>query len=430
MPDPIDGGTNDTKIVASPTTENQFADISSQTDGTFDKETKDAKFSEEEVADSVFDGEAFKSEKEKTALKEKATLTKLEQEQQDREIIQKEVEAKASKDKAAATTKDAKKEEAKETSKEEEETEELDDQGKPKDKRDYTGLSKEDTEYLKKLPNHIFKVAAPIAKERYKLQQEVTGLKDTIEKNKDPNRIPENWYEHERAIELTPQYQQLSNKYERYHIEGNHWQQQIIRINQGLPWKDLNYTKERGYFPSEEKAVPETPEGKAALLGQLENAKTQAFTESAALQSEAKELSKKFRSEHDGINSHYDKAIEEFLSPLPEELKPKKEHEQQFYDFVHPAHKSSSLTKVAAGLFSLCLNQGNVIKGLLADKGKEKKIIEDKKAAGPSNRSSLTSNGRNGINGAGRRPIIGEDGKVTKDSVIDFSELDKEFNGE
>lgn len=417
--------------------DNQFHEDQSSQQQTVEQENKSASFNENDVAESVFEGDSFKptttvvkSENDKT-LEETAKLNKLEVEAKERELVEQEtIEAarlKVEKAKAEKTSTPEKKEVAEE----EDDSQLTPEQKKAKEDskaRDYSGLPKEDVEYLKKLPNHIFKVVAPIAKERAKLAAEVVQLKETLEKSKDPNRIPDNWYEHERAIELTPEYQRLANEYERFTMESDHWQKQITRVSNGMPYTTLTAfdPKSGRYTESAPQAVPEDPNAKVELIVQLEKAKNQGLSEKMVRQQRATELSAKFKLENKNISTYYDEEIDRVVKGLPKDLQPTKEQIEGFYDLVHPAHKSSSQTKVSANLFAICANQGKVIKQLLAEKEKGVKTIEDRRAAGPSNRTSLTTSGRTN----GSRPIIGEDGKVKKDSLIDFSKLDEEFTGE
>lgn len=396
---------------------------------TLETENAISNHGEEQAANDIFEGDdvfSLKPNESKVSVvdKDKDNLKKLEQEEQERQAIQEEQDKKeaAKAKKATATSEENKEEEAEE----EQEQEQQQTAANKNKQRDYTGLPKEDVEILKKQPNNVYALLAPVMKERAKAKEvEATLTKEIETLKKDPNRIPENWFDNDRAIELSPEYEQLASHYDRLSMEGSHWAKQIVRINAGQPYTLLTkWNKEtNSYEQTQPQQPPEDVGQKAELIAQLENAKTQAFTRMSAAQQKAETLKATFTAKNKEVGEYYKPIIKDRIETLPAELKPTKEQLQQYYDFVHPAHRNSSQTEVAANLFALCLNQGAVIKKLMAEQGNKKKIQEDQQRAGAPNKGSLAGNsaGKNG------KPIIGKDGKVQKDAEVDFDELNKEF---
>lgn len=112
-----------------------------------------------------------------------------------------------------------------------------------KGKRDYSKYKPEHQEYLKKLPNHLFAKAAEEFTKYYTLEQENSKLKEQV-KNSSIGKLPENYYEHEKAYQLSPDYSTLSKELEYDNFESSHWLAQLANIKRGQPWINL-----KGYDP-------------------------------------------------------------------------------------------------------------------------------------------------------------------------------------
>jgi len=298
----------------------------------------------------------------------------------------------------------------------------VEDKGKDKSGRDYSGLSESDIEFLKKQPNNVYNVVLPIARAKAAAETKLAEQEAVIQQLKaDPNRLPENWYEHERAIEMTPEWSALNEQYSRHETEATHWQRQMARIQSGsLVWQPLQYSKERGYYPGPEQAVPEDIDKRVALLSEMETAKTKMTTGMAYLQQKADTLTTEFKKNYQQINTYYDEPIKKYFGGMPKELAPQEAHEKQLVDLVHPAHRNHPLVKLAGKLFSVALNQGEAIRKLRGEASTKNLIQQDRQAAGPKNTTGGVTTGT--PNGAGR-PIIAKDGKLDKKAEVDFSNI-------
>lgn len=274
-----------------------------------------------------------------------------------------------------------------------------------KEKRDYTGFDKEDVEILKKLPNIAFKHTVPALKKFYAERERAKGYEqELITLKKDPSRLPETWYTHEQAYTLSPSYQKVAVNLSRAEYEMNFWEQQLIKVKSAQPWNNLTYAN--GQYGQGDDIDP-SPEAEF----KLQRAYNQAAQFVNKFQREIEGLQKQFTDEYKQVDTWYDKSQELFNQLLPE-LKPLAEGEKLFLDITHPAHRNLSVTKVAAKMFSVIINQGKLIKKL-----QEGKVINDSKKsddvlAGPKNRTRMS----------------GGSGKINPKAEIDFSKIEDEMN--
>lgn len=109
----------------------------------------------------------------------------------------------------------------------------------PKGKRDYSKFKPEHKKYLEKLPNHLFNEAAQEFENIYKIEQENQQLKEKF-KNTEAGKLPENYYEHPEAYQLSPTYSQLNQELYLDGFEENHWEAQLANIKRGQPWYRLD----------------------------------------------------------------------------------------------------------------------------------------------------------------------------------------------
>jgi len=109
--------------------------------------------------------------------------------------------------------------------KEEPEHPEAKEDGKPK--RDYNSIPEHLRGIAKRAGNQEFNALTNLLKEHSELKKRAEGA------------IPDSYYEHPAAYQLTPEFQQLNQTYNQSSAEAAHWQQQIIKIREGKDWEDL-----------------------------------------------------------------------------------------------------------------------------------------------------------------------------------------------
>lgn len=284
-----------------------------------------------------------------------------------------------------------------------------------KDKRDYTGLTKEEIDYLKKLPNGVFNHVAPLMK---KINEERASWKpkqDEYEKyKKDPTRVPDNWYEHPEAYTLSPKFADLSKKYQQTDFEARHWEQQLINLRTAKAFVPLEgYDAKTGEykFGAEVKDINDIDA--ARLEVQMQQVINRANILKQNYNGEAEKLRGEFSAQHQAISTYYDKA-DEMIKTLPQQFQPKEEHMKKFEDVLHPSHKGTGVGKLLSKMYSIIINQGVALAEYNKAKQTSIKNNLDNKAAGPKSKvsSSAKANKPSSNNG---------------DEEIDFSKLKQEM---
>ena len=253
----------------------------------------------------------------------------------------------------------------------------VEEENKKVPKRDYSAFDPEDAKILEKQPNGVFNLLAPALKKYYAERDRAKALETEVKTLKEqPGRIPDAWYENENAFTLTPEYGKLTETYNRLNIEANHWEQQLINIKAGKPWHDLTFDPKVGYGL----AAPQEPKEGDEFA--VQKAYNNALRLQEKVSSQAEKIQNDFKSQYKNLNNYYEPAIQKHFGGLMPELQPKKEHEDLFMQVVHPAHRNSSFTKLASKLFSLLLNQGQMIKGYMDKASLSEKIKADEQKAG------------------------------------------------
>lgn len=125
-------------------------------------------------------------------------------------------------------------------------------QEKTKGKRDYSKFKPEHQEYLKKLPNHLFAQASENLVKLYQTEQELSQVKEKLSKV-EQGKLPDNYYEHPAAFQLSPEYNNLTQELSYDDFELRHWESQLLNIEQGKAWMNLLGYDEKTKEPRFEK---------------------------------------------------------------------------------------------------------------------------------------------------------------------------------
>lgn len=115
------------------------------------------------------------------------------------------------------------------------------DKGGKQDARDYSDIDEADKPLFVKMSNESFAKLVPIYKEFKKLKPEyeaAKALNEQLKKGIVP--VPDNYYEHENAFVLTPEFTKASENVNAAQIVYQHWQAQLNKIRGG---EETTYTK-------------------------------------------------------------------------------------------------------------------------------------------------------------------------------------------
>lgn len=116
----------------------------------------------------------------------------------------------------------------------------------PTKARDYTGLKQEYVDVLKHVPNRLYEKARELLIRSDKLEEENKKIKSDYEAIKS-NKLPDTYYEHEKAYLLHPEYETALREANMLEFEEQHWMSQLRNIKQGKDWRELvGYHKDSG----------------------------------------------------------------------------------------------------------------------------------------------------------------------------------------
>lgn len=257
--------------------------------------------------------------------------------------------------------------------------------------RDYSIFPEEVRDQLKKTSNESFSFIEKTYKDFTKLQEEVKQKDESIKKIQEGG-LPNQWYEHPDAWQLSPQAIQSQNRLSRLEQEESFWREQISQIQAGNKFRMLRGWNQQGQLVVGEEMEP-SKQAETDLFLKLGRYQSEKNSEAVRLNTFAQNYShqyKAFSQEAEAIldkewpwrndDKHEgQKARKEFLSVLPQEL-----------------HSNVGF-QVAALMYSSL----QATREQLATKGKEavkEEIIEESKSlAEPTLRSpSITASEKSG----------------------------------
>ena len=266
-----------------------------------------------------------------------------------------------------------------------------------KQARDYSQFAPEDVDLLKRLPNKQFdylKARLPIL---YAEQNKAKELQKQLEQVKG-NILPESYYQHPGAYQLSPEYTQAAKMYNLATTEEQHWKSQLIRVKSG----EKSVTIVTGYDAAgnaQTQQVEIKPEQQIAWETEIQGYMNNCGLERQKAQAQAGLVQSQFTNKYQAAANDLDA---KFAKVFPNHAAIDKngrasEYKQLMEQFVAPelrGHPSSDKL-IKAGLF---------IKDVLAEFQKIKTENEtlksaqkDQQLAGPSGR---TLNGGGGGGGA------------------------------
>jgi hypothetical protein len=262
--------------------------------------------------------------------------------------------------------------------------------------RDYSIFPEDVRDQLKKTSNESFSFIEKTYKEYTKLQEEVKTKEESLKKI-ESGVLPNQWYEHPDAWQLSPQAIQSQNRLSRLEQEESFWRDQVTNIQAGERYRMLKGWNQQGQLVVGEEMEP-SKQAETDLFLKLGRYQSEKNNEAVRLNSFAQNYShqyKAFAKEAEAIldkewpwrnddNHEGQKARKEFLSVLPKEL-----HGNQGY-------------QVAALLYSSLQST----RELLAERGEEAKkegvVGKSRELAEPALRSpSITGSEKSGASRVG-----------------------------
>ena len=158
--------------------------------------------------------------------------------------------------------------------------------------RDLTGVPPQHHEVAKQMSNAAFGVFKTTLKNYDEVKAELDRVRTELATVQDAR-----WTDHEEAYQLTPEYRSGINSLISVRNRLNHWQEQLVKIQQGENWEDIE-TNEKGevslvtYKPSEA--------SQAHVLANLTKDQVTAET----LQRTLQELPSRFKGQTQKVNTY------------------------------------------------------------------------------------------------------------------------------
>lgn len=124
--------------------------------------------------------------------------------------------------------------------------------------RDYSDIEPTHKAAFERMSNEAFNLLKPVYLEHKQLKAKSTEIQAEIAKRDDKIKqltegkpqVPENYYEHENAFLLTPEFANASNTVNSYNTIVNHWQQQLdsVRSGNSETYQTIHVHPETGQF--------------------------------------------------------------------------------------------------------------------------------------------------------------------------------------
>lgn len=264
------------------------------------------------------------------------------------------------------------------------------------DKRDFTGFTDDERKALKKLDNPRFNKIAPLwrdlkakAAEAEQIKAQNTKLQQQLKEG----GIPDSWVEHPNAYQLSPKYQELSNKVGMLEFEENFYREQAVAVMEGKDWQRIEgYNNGQPVLSGPLKADNRASVWLNAGVSKLAAMKGQTEGQISLLQQQ-------FSQQYSQSQAFIKQETDNFVNRLIPELRPKDDTEKlEMRKLLGDQYKSNPLTYFAENAYAVIIQQARYIKTLL-DKGKtEVKLNNDRKLAGPAINRTPRDPGANHVN--------------------------------
>lgn len=255
-----------------------------------------------------------------------------------------------------------------------------------KAKRDYSKYPDDIHGKLKQMSNAAFEVFEKTFAERASLEAKVKELEG---KSQDPNKLPEQWHEHEDAYLLSPEFRENSAALSRVQRESSFVSAQLAAIERGekffVPGWGQNgelvpcVVSNGALMPSREGMEP-TAEAKATLLEAL----TTAASQKQQLNGKIASLREKFVNEHKQARESVEAGIK---ANAPWSDKPDDPLTKWANTFIEKAvpktYQKHPLAKAAAHAYAYALSEKQGREKLEAEVKALKGLKEDARRAPP-----------------------------------------------
>lgn len=274
--------------------------------------------------------------------------------------------------------------------------------------RDYTGLEENEIPLAKRMSNAAFNYVKPALVE---LKEKRVKLKSIETENASLRQgkvtLPEDYYRHPDAYVLTPEFGELSRNVNLATAFQNHWNEQMIKIEEGKDWQDLVRGADGQYSLSA--PIASSPTAKVQVMSYLNHATNQIGVQQGRIQALQQSHVGKYSSEENIIKG----ASKEYFGYLDDAKHPAHAMYQDVLKRFPASRQKDAVTDLAARAVTAALQYQNAYNILKASNGETTKIAEvvkeTVKKVGPTN-AAINSGGKS-------------DTKVAAPSFSDFLDV-------
>lgn len=268
-------------------------------------------------------------------------------------------------------------------------------------RRNYEQFPAEQRAHLKKMSNAQFAYAEKLLLDSTKASAELADLKKAV----GDSGVPLNWYSHPNAYQLHPQYAAEANKLAEYQVAQQHWQDQLIAMEEGEKVYTLARDEQGNLIRGAE--VENTPRNKAQIYAAMQ--KAAAGIE--RYQSNLELMRGSFNERYQRSGQFLRNTAKAEIAKLPESVRPQADFIKRVREALPPEVEPNAAETIAE-LYAVCTTLNNALVAALQKQSQAQVLAQDQRAAG----------------GAPRKVVPPRGGAAPKADEIDFGQLLSEFN--
>lgn len=288
--------------------------------------------------------------------------------------------------------------------------------------RNYEGFDPVETKALKNMKNeHYTYMSAKLREYKAAETAKVELGKKLAETEKllTDRGTPPSWYDHPEAYTLTPEFQELSSRFENMSAERSHYENQLVAIKEGR-----EYTMILGYNkagqPVQSQPIKPSNQSEVQLMGLLQ----QYGAGEADIRAKVAGLQGNFRQTHDSAARDILKGLDDRIATLIPELRPVEKDWELFSAVIPKPFQGHPMTKFSEKLYGITIKQAAMLAKLMEAQKTASKVSADVVAAGVDTRVLP----RNGAAKPGNTP--GRTVKLPNGKVVPASfDFENDFAG-
>lgn len=262
--------------------------------------------------------------------------------------------------------------------------------------RDYSDCTEEEKVALKHISNQAFNFIIPKIKQLKNITNEITKKNEEIAQLKTGKQmLPDNYFEHPQAFVLTKDYNDNAKFLNDAAMVQRHWQQQLINIRKGEPYRDIDIDKNGRFVYGT--PVQGDAEHEVEVMGYLQHSINQVNN----LQQKVMGIESSFKERHSKAVETLKKAEKDNFSVYDEPNHPWKPCIEHLMQQIPAEFRNNPMASLLAKSGTAVLQMGKLLRDTQAELAELKKNgakapIESKQAQGGPTKDSISSNGGSG----------------------------------